>query len=91
MDTIVALTTGSAVIAVWSVVLARSFVARDRRYVRRWLAFALFVTALGTGLAGVGYGLGLGIGPLTSFAASVGRGALLTAGIVFLADWRPRA
>lgn len=93
------LATGAAAVTIWTVVFVRSL--RDWRHhdERRvtWVMMAgtALLASIGTLASSIGYGMQQGVlfldvpQPLFSFIASVGRGALIMAGLIVLTHARP--
>jgi hypothetical protein len=93
------LVTGLAAVAIWTIVFVRSVLDWSRRDERRvtWLVMAgtALLAAIGTLASSIGFGMQVGVIHLDipqflfSFIASVGRGALLMAGLIVLTHARP--
>lgn len=95
------LVSGAAAVAIWSVVFVRS--VRDwthqeeRRLAWVMMAGTALLASIGTLASSIGYGMQSGViyldvpQPFFSFIASVGRGALLMAGLIVLTHSRHRA
>jgi hypothetical protein len=94
------LLSGTAAVAIWSVVFVR--IIRDWKHQdeRRlgWVMMAgtALLASVGTLASSIGYGMQQGViyldvpQPMFSFIASVGRGALIMAGLIVLTHARPR-
>ena len=95
---VIALGSGAGAVLIWAVVLIRSLIAyrvhAERRRPGLVMPIAALVTAIGTlasatALATSRGTISLGIDPNTfSLIASMGRGALLMAGLIVLAHMR---
>lgn len=93
------LASGTAAVTIWTVVLVRSLRDWRRRDERRvtWVMMAgtALLASIGTLSSSIGYGMQSGVifldvpQPLFSFIASVGRGALIMAGLIVLTHARP--
>lgn len=93
------LASGTAAVAIWSVVFVRSL--RDwkhhdeRRVTWVMMAGTALLASIGTLSSSIGYGMQSGVifldvpQPMFSFIASVGRGALIMAGLIVLTHARP--
>jgi hypothetical protein len=96
---IVAVATASLAALVWAVVLARSARAWGRGVEHRssyvLMAGTAFIASVGTLASSVGFAMQRGLLPefvspdAMSFVASVGRGALLMAGLILVTHYRP--
>lgn len=96
---VLALVTSSAAVLVWGVVMVRTVVAYAGGIERRmtWLTMAIgaTLTSVGTLASAIGFAVQRGYLPdvvppdVWSFLASVGRGALLMAGLIVLTHYRP--
>ena len=95
--TAIALLSGVLAALVWVIVLVRVLVAlcqgRERR--ATWLVMAVFATLASIGASASALAMsrgliGVQVDPvLLSFIASVGRGALIAAGVIVLTTYRP--
>lgn len=93
------LLSGALAVVIWSVVLARSLADWRRMAERRvtWVMMAgtALLASIGTLASSIGYGMQQGVifldvpQPAFSFIASVGRGALVMAGLIVLTHARP--
>lgn len=93
------LLSGALAVVIWSVVLARSLADWRRMAERRvtWVMMAgtAFLASVGTLSSSIGFGIQSGVlavdlsQPALSFIASVGRGALVMAGLIVLTHARP--
>ena len=97
---IIALLTGSASAVIWALVLVREFLALRQGKERRgasWLIMPLsaFIVSIGTLASALGFAAQRGVvviavsGDTLSLIASMGRGALLAAGIIVFLTLRP--
>ena len=94
----VALVTGTSAVIIWAAVFARSVRAYRRGNERRhWVVMptTALLASLGTLASAIGYAMQRGVvvidvnPEVLSMVASMGRGALLMAGIIVLAYYAP--
>jgi hypothetical protein len=96
---ILALTTSALAVAVWGVVFVRSVRAYvthiEHRLVWMTMAIGASLASIGTLSSAIGFSIQRGFLPeflpmdVWAFIASVGRGALLMAGLIVLTHYRP--
>ena len=98
---VIGLVVGSAAVGVWSLVLVRSLWAwrtvEERRASYVVMAGTAFLASIGTLASAVGFAVQRGVLELAvnpdvlSAIASMGRGALLTGGLIVATHYRPGA
>lgn len=96
---IIGLSVSSAAVAVWVIVVVRSIQAYHRGVEHRRefviMAFSALIIAIGTLASAIGFAAARGLLPmvldpdLVSMIASMGRGALLMAGLIVATHYRP--
>jgi hypothetical protein len=96
---VVAIITGAAAVVVWGIVLVRALRAAahhvEHRAVWPVMAITAFVASVGTLASAIGFAAQRGLieypipADWLSAIASIGRGALLMAGIIVLTHYRP--
>jgi hypothetical protein len=88
---------GAAALIVWALVLVRSWKAMRHERRAYWIAMPItgFLTALGLTATAIRFGQSLCLGSaiidadVLTALANMGRGAILTAGLIVLTHYRP--